>query len=109
MALRLSLGFEFAVHLLLSASQVAAEDGNNRSWYSSKSIETGPFNHTNEVDSASYHKIVIVHAVLACLVWVLFAPLGAIFLRSDMRGVNLLKLHAYWQLFVYTMSVYPFR
>jgi hypothetical protein len=66
-------------------------------------IATDPLNYANTVDSPKYHRIVIAHAALACLAWVIFAPLGAILLRSGLRGVNLLKLHAFWQLAVFAM------
>jgi hypothetical protein len=80
------------------AVQVVAQDA-----VSSNNIATGPLNYTAIVDSPKYHRIVIAHAALACLAWVLFAPLGAIFLRSGLRRVNLLKLHAFWQLAVFAM------
>ena len=89
----------------LSIFPVLATHGAIEPRVASRSIATGSFEYTDEVDSAKYHRIVIAHAVLACLAWALFAPLGAILLRSGMRGVNLLKLHAFWQLFVYAMWV----
>ena len=87
----------------LSILPALAYHGATESRFTSRSIATGSFEYTDEMDSAKYHRIVVAHAVLACLAWALFAPLGAILLRSGMRGVNLLKLHAFWQLFVYAM------
>jgi hypothetical protein len=89
----------------LSILPALAYHGAKEPRFTSRSIATGSFEYTEEVDSAKYHKIVIAHAVLACLAWALLAPLGAILLRSGMRGVNLLKLHAFWQLCVYAMWV----
>ena len=97
--------FVCAAQLFLSISQVKAREGSHQPRDSSSSIALGPLNYTDEVDGARYHKIVIAHAVLACLAWVLFAPLGAMFLRSGIR-VNLLKLHAFWQLFVFALLVH---
>jgi hypothetical protein len=88
---------------ILCISSASAYDGIAKPQATSRSIATGSFNYTDEVDSAKYHKIVIAHAVLACSAWALVAPLGAILLRSGARGFNLLKLHAFWQLFVYAM------
>jgi hypothetical protein len=88
---------------IVSLSSVSAYESVSESQAASRSVATGSYHYTSEVDSAKYHKIVIAHAVLACSAWALFAPLGAIFLRSGARGINLLKLHALWQLFVYAM------
>jgi hypothetical protein len=62
----------------------------------------------NYKDSASFKKssrILIIHAVLGTLAWSLFAPLGAIFIRLNIPGVNLLRLHIICQVSVYAMTI----
>ena len=48
-------------------------------------------------------RVLIVHAVLGCIAVGLFAPLGAVLIRLKRPGVNMLRLHAAWQMSVYAM------
>ena len=64
--------------------------------------------HYNYKQSASFKKssrILITHAVLGTLAWAFFAPLGAILIRLDIPGVNLLRLHIICQVSVYAMTI----
>jgi hypothetical protein len=75
---------------------------------SSPSSSASGSGHYNYKQSASFKKssrILIAHAVLGTLAWAFFAPLGAIFIRLDIPGVNLLKLHIICQVSVYAMTI----
>jgi hypothetical protein len=50
-------------------------------------------------------RIVVVHAVLAALAWVIFIPLGAILLRLNIQSPIILKLHAACQIIAYLIFV----
>jgi hypothetical protein len=64
--------------------------------------------HYSYKQSPSFKKsshILITHAVLGTLAWAFFAPLGAILIRLDIPGANLLRLHIICQVSVYAMTI----
>lgn len=55
--------------------------------------------------SASANTIIVAHAVLAALAWVLFMPVGAILLRLNLQSPIILKLHVACQILGYLIYV----
>ncbi len=55
--------------------------------------------------TSTANQIIIIHAVLASLAWVLFMPVGAILLRLNIQSPIILKLHAACQIFGYLVYV----
>ena len=84
-----------AAILALPLLQVAAQDG-----YAVTPAALA-YEHTVEKN----HKVLIAHAVFGCLAVAFFAPLGAVLIRLNIPGVNILWLHASWQMSVYAMEV----
>jgi hypothetical protein len=75
---------------------------------SSSSSPSGSGSSYNYKDTPSFQKssrILIAHAVLGTIAWALLAPLASIFLRLDLPGVNLLKVHYLIQITVYAMTI----
>ncbi|KAK6384767.1 hypothetical protein LTS17_002330 [Exophiala oligosperma] len=82
-------------------------DGNGNSGSSSSSGSTfgqgSLFSSAGEFDKATH--ILIAHAVLASLVWVLFIPSLAILLRLNIKNPIILRIHAVGQVLSYTLFI----
>ncbi|KIV92607.1 hypothetical protein PV10_03881 [Exophiala mesophila] len=75
----------------------------NNDSYRDRSDQAGAFGSLSDFNHAS--RILIAHAVLASLVWVVFVPSLAILLRLNIKNPIVLKLHALGQIFSYIVYI----
>src|SRR5436305_6885266 len=53
----------------------------------------------------SVNHVLVIHGVLAALVWVLLMPIGAVLLRLNIQSPIILKLHAACQIIAYLVYI----
>ena len=78
------------------------DDGNDGS---TSAASTNGFGLGSVEDFNRASKILIAHAVIASLVWVMFIPSAAILLRVGLKNPIVLKLHAILQILSYLLYV----
>ena len=129
--MKLILSLTFLAFVLAATPSVAAPQGigggpwegdngsglgpwsgpNGNGGSSSNSASSGAGNGLGGFDYATLtifekkNRVIIAHAVLACLAWVLFIPFGAILLRLNLKSPVILKLHTAIQIFSYLIFV----
>ena len=89
----------YAGALSLPFAQIAAQELLGESHTYAATAASKASEHATE----KRRKVLIAHAVFGCLTVAFFAPLGAVLIRLNIPGVNVLWLHAYWQLSTYVM------
>jgi hypothetical protein len=77
-------------------------------WYSLSVLVATTKSATYEAVLSKNHKVLVAHAVLGSIVFGLLAPLGAIVIRLKFPRLNLVKLHAFWQLVVWAIYTAAF-
>lgn len=75
----------------------------NNDSYRDRSDQAGAFGSLADFNHAS--RILIAHAVMASLVWVILVPWLAILLRLNIKNPIVLKLHAIGQIFSYVVYI----
>jgi hypothetical protein len=83
----------------------SSHGGSSLSSPSSSAAGGGTYDYKQSASFKKSTRVLITHAVLGTLAWSLFAPLGAVLIRLDIPGVNLLRLHIICQLSVYAMTI----
>lgn len=80
------------------------DDGDNNDGSPTRTASQGsPFSSQPEFDRAT--RILIVHAVMASLVWVIFIPSLAILLRLNIKSPAILRVHAVGQIMSYIIYI----
>lgn len=79
------------------------DNNNNDDSYRDRSDQASAFGSAASFDHAT--RILIAHAVLASLVWVVFVPWLAILLRLNIKNPIVLKLHAIGQVLSYVIYI----